>query len=61
LIAPDDPNCKPTKIFGADFQQEIARFRFNAVSATIDNDPSILLLVDRATRRAVSAKNTVTA
>jgi hypothetical protein len=49
LIAPGDPNCKPTKISGADFQQEIARFRFNEVSATIDNDWSILRFVDHAT------------
>jgi hypothetical protein len=60
LIAPHDPNCGPTKISGADFQQQIARFRFNEVSATIDNDWSILRFVDRAARREASAKNTVT-
>jgi len=45
LIARRDPNCAPTKISGPDFQQEIARFQFNEVSATIDNDWSILRFV----------------
>jgi hypothetical protein len=49
LIARRDPNCEPTKISGADFQQEIARFRFKEVSATIDNDRSIFRFVDHAT------------
>jgi len=48
LNARRDPNCEPTKIFGADFQQEIARFQFSEVSATIDNDRSIFRFVDHA-------------
>jgi len=59
LIAQRDPNCAPTKISGPDFQQEIARFRFNEVSATIDNDWSILRFVGYAACRVASAKNTV--
>jgi hypothetical protein len=49
LIARRDPNCAPTKISGADFQQKIARFRFNEVSTTIDNDWSIFRFIDHAT------------
>jgi hypothetical protein len=55
LIARHDPNCAPTKIFGADFQQEIARFRFDDVPATIDSDRSIHRFVDRTARRATRA------
>jgi hypothetical protein len=48
LIAQGDPNCEPTKISRADFQQKIARFQFSEVSATIDNDRSIFRFVDHA-------------
>jgi hypothetical protein len=61
LIAQRDPNCAPTKISGPDFQQEFARFRFNEVSATIDNDRSILRLVGHSARHAANARNTVVA
>jgi hypothetical protein len=60
-IARRDPNCEPTKISGADFRGEIARFRFNEASATIDNDRSILRFDDHPSRRAASSRNTVIA
>jgi len=61
LIARRDPTCAPTKLFGADFQQKIARFRFNEVSATIDNDWSIFSLRRSRNTLRASARNTVIA
>jgi hypothetical protein len=61
LIARLDPNREPTRIFGADFRGEIARFQINDLPATIDNDQSILRFIGHAARRAVSARNTVVA
>src|SRR4029450_4711059 len=60
LIAAHDPNSAPSKISAANFRGGIARFEFNDVSATIDNDRWIFCLIDYAAQLPDSGENTLT-
>ncbi|WP_146618636.1 hypothetical protein [Rhodoplanes elegans] len=44
------PNNEPSKFFAYDFQGKFARFEFSNVSASIDNDRSILRAIDHVAR-----------
>jgi hypothetical protein len=56
-----NPNSDPSKFLAYDSKGESGRFGFCAISRTIDNDWSILDLIDDATHSTRAPKNTVSA
>jgi hypothetical protein len=53
------PSGNPSKFFAYDFKGKFARFRFGEVSATIDNDRSILISSTTQRGERQREKNTV--